>query len=388
MATRPRLALFVNQSGSFLTHRTHLARAAQAAGFDVHLVTRLTHDRATIERHGVQVHDIDFPRSLRNPLEEWRAIRHLARIYRQISPDMIHHFSAKGILLGSLAARRCKIQHVVNTFTGLGLAFSGNGPRAWAKRTIAQRALRRALQPTDWRVTFQNPEDMQQLIEARVVRRDCCHLIRSSGVDPEEFYVQAEPAGTPQVMLASRLLWPKGVGEFVEAARQLQQRGTDARFVLVGASDSRNPAHVPPAHLQQWEQEKVVQCWGHCGNMPYVLAQATIVVLPSYYGEGVPKVLLEAASSGKAIVTTDVRGCREIVRDGYNGLLVPPRDPQSLADAIARLLDEPWQRRSMGVRGRQMVLEQFAADRIADQTLALYDQMLGRTSALPQRRAA
>jgi glycosyltransferase involved in cell wall biosynthesis len=387
MSTRPRLALFVNQSGNFLTHRTHVAQAARAAGYDVHLVTRLTHDRELIERHGVTVHHLEFPRRLRNPLVEWRAIRNLTRIYRQISPDLIHHFSAKGILLGSLAARRCGVQRVVNTFTGLGLAFSGAGKRAWLKRTVAQRALRKALQPSDWQVTFQNPEDMQQLISAGVVREDRSHLIRSSGVDPDEFCVHPVPAGTAQVMLASRLLWPKGVGEFVEAARVLQERGTDAKFVLVGASDSRNPTSVPSKLLRQWEEEKVVQCWGHCGNMPYVLAQATIVVLPSYYGEGVPKVLLEAASCGRPIVTTDVRGCREAVGHEHNGLLVPPRDSKSLADAIARLLDEPWERRQMGARGRKKVEEQFSVDMIADQILALYDQMLGRT-ALPLRRAA
>jgi glycosyltransferase involved in cell wall biosynthesis len=144
---------------------------------------------------------------------------------------------------------------------------------------------------------------------------------------------------------------------------------------------------VPSKQLRLWQEEKVVQCWGHCGNMPYVLSQATVVVLPSYYGEGVPKVLLEAASCGRPIVTTDVRGCREAVGHEHNGLLVPPRDSESLADAIARLLDEPWERRKMGARGRKMVEQQFSSDMIADQTLALYDQMLGRT-ALPLRRAA
>jgi glycosyltransferase involved in cell wall biosynthesis len=348
----------------------------------------LTHDRQLIERRGVTVHHVDFPRGVHNPLVEWRAIRKLTRIYQQISPDVLHHFSAKGILLGCLAARRCGAQRVVNTFTGLGLAFSGNGARAWLKRVVAERALRKVLASPQGQVTFQNPEDMQQLVADGVVLADRCRLIRGSGVDTDEFCVEAEPTGIPHVMFASRLLWPKGIGEFVDAARLLQQRAIAARFVLAGDRDERNPTSVSAKQLREWEEQKVVECWGHCGNMPYVLSQATIVVLPSYYGEGVPKVLLEAAACGRPIVTTDVRGCREAVQHERNGLLVPSHDSAALADAIARLIDQPWDRRAMGVRGRQLVEQHFSADRVTRQTLALYDQLLDRQRVTRRSRYA
>ena len=231
---------------------------------------------------------------------------------------------------------------------------------------------------------------MQQLITAGVVRASHCHLIRGSGVDPTAFCPAGEPSGPPTVMLASRMIWTKGVGEFVEAARMLRGGGAEARFVLVGQDDPQNPATIPAAQLNAWNKEGIVQWWGHCGNMPDILGRSSVVVLPTYYGEGLPKVLLEAAACGKPIVTTRARGCDEIVRDGENGYLVAPRDPQSLAQAIGRLLSDPHQRWRMGSAGRRLVLREFTADYVAAQNMDIYLQMLGPafSEQLPSRIAA
>ncbi len=197
----------------------------------------------------------------------------------------------------------------------------------------------------------------------------------------------------PTVMLASRMIWPKGIGEFVAAARLLKQAGSAARFVLVGDSDPQNPHAVPTAQLRHWDAEGTVQWWGRCLDMPETIGQASVVVLPTFYGEGLPKILLEAAACGKPIVATDVRGCRDIVRDGVNGLLIPTGDVDSLASALWRLIDQPATRRRMGQVGRELVLREFTAERVAAKTMAIYRAMLGvpettRGTVAPQLQRA
>jgi glycosyltransferase involved in cell wall biosynthesis len=200
-------------------------------------------------------------------------------------------------------------------------------------------------------------------------------LIRGSGVDPDVYRRQPEPQGETVVMLASRLLWDKGVGEFVEAANRLRAQGYDSRFVLVGNGDDANPASVDASTLEAWRRGGTVELWGRRDDMPDVLSQANIVCLPSYR-EGVPKVLIEAASCGRPIVTTDAPGCREIVRHGENGLLVPVRDAGALAAAIKTLIDDPDLRSRMGAAGREIVKNEFTIDAVVRSTLDVYDTLL------------
>ncbi len=373
----PRLTLLVNESDYFLSHRLNVARAAVEQGFEVHVVTRLTHRRHEIERHGVRVHHVAFPRNLRNPIVEMHTIRHLRSLYRAIQPDLVHHFSAKAVLLGSLAAHTLRLPHVINTFTGLGSAFSGTTCRDRLRRAAASCCLRRLLRPATWRVTFQNDEDMQQLIEAGLVPEERCQVIHGSGVDPSLFRPRRRVDEVPVIMMASRMIWPKGVREFVDAARLLKTTGTAAQFVLVGTSDPQNPRTVPTAQLERWNASGIIQWWGQRSDMPSTIGASSIVVLPTYYGEGLPRVLLEAAACGKPIIATDVRGCRDIVHDEANGILVPPGNIEALASAMWRLIDQPATRSRMGQFGRQLVLRRFTSAQVAQQTLAIYREMLG-----------
>jgi glycosyltransferase involved in cell wall biosynthesis len=180
-----------------------------------------------------------------------------------------------------------------------------------------------------------------------------------------------EPEGVPIVVLPARMLWDKGVREFVEAAALLRQRGVSARFVLVGDPDGENPASVPEAQLADWQRQGVVECWGRREDIPQVLARSNIVCLPSYR-EGLPKSLLEAASSGRAIVTTDVPGCREVVRDGDNGILVEARNSKALADGLQRLLVDPVLRQRMGQRGRERVMSEFSQEIVVSRVMSVY----------------
>jgi glycosyltransferase involved in cell wall biosynthesis len=190
------------------------------------------------------------------------------------------------------------------------------------------------------------------------------------------FVPTPEADGDPVVLLAARMLWDKGIGEFIEAAKATKRRGIRARFVLVGIPDTSNPSSIPENQLRAWQDAGLAEWWGHREEMPSVLAQAHIVVLPSYR-EGLPKVLLEAAACGRPVVTTDVPGCREVVRNGLNGFIVPVRDSDALVEALARLIDDPALRRRMGACGRRIVEEAFTAEIVTAQTIQLYRKLLG-----------
>jgi glycosyltransferase involved in cell wall biosynthesis len=213
------------------------------------------------------------------------------------------------------------------------------------------------------------------LIREAIVQPSQTVVIRGSGINTETFAPSPEPVGEPLVVLASRMLWDKGVGEFVEAARLLKAQGIRARFVLAGMVDEENPAQITERRLRTWQDEGLVEWWGHQDDMRRVLSAAHVVVLPSYR-EGLPKVLLEAAACARPIVATDVPGCREVVRDGDNGILVPPKDSHALAAAIAKLVQEPALRARMGAQGRALVVKEFSVERIAGETLGLYRELL------------
>jgi glycosyltransferase involved in cell wall biosynthesis len=291
-------------------------------------------------------------------------------LYRQEKPDLVNQFTVKCVLFGSLACCLLGIHNVVNSVTGLGYVFSGEERAHWWLRGFIKLSYRLLIKNT-W-VIFQNPEDKSAFLESRLVDPRKVTLIRGSGVDIQRFFPLPEPAGKPLVVLAARLLWDKGVGEFVEAARLLQTEGVGARFALVGDSDDDNPASVSASQLRAWENEGVIEWWGWKENMQDVYAQAAIVCLPSSYREGVPKSLIEAAACGRPIVTSDMPGCREVVHHGENGLLVPARDASALAKALLNLLQNPNLRREMGGRGRIIAEKEFSENLVIWETIAFY----------------
>ena len=290
-------------------------------------------------------------------------------LYKREKPDLVHHFTVKCVLYGSLACRLLGIRSVVNSVPGLGYVFMGSeGARKWL-RGLIKASYRWLLKPT-W-VVFLNPDDRSFFLENHLVDPGRAMLIRGDGVDLQRFSPQPEPVGVPLVVLPARMLWDKGVGEFVSAARILRSKGSSARFALVGDIYKDNPASVETSQLQEWEREAVIEWWGWKEHMDAVYAQAAVVCLPSYR-EGMPKTLIEAAACGRPIVASDVPGCREVVRHGVNGLLVPARDPEALAEALNDLLRNPIKRRQMGIQGRAIAEKEFSMESIISQTFALY----------------
>lgn len=373
---RPKLLFLVTEDWYFCSHRLHLARAAQAAGFQVVVATRVTDHGALIEAEGFKLVHLGLSRRRMNPIGELAFLWELARVYRDERPDIVHHVAVKPVLYGSLVARLVHVPGTVNALAGLGYIFSSSRARARVLRPLVVQAYRLALNGEAKRVIIQNDDDAALLRSLGILGNSSqVTLIRGSGVESDAYPATPEPQGVPVVVLPARMLWDKGVGEFVEAARLLKARGVQGRFVLVGDADPENPAAIPQRELRRWQGEGAVEWWGFRSDMANVFAGANVVCLPSYR-EGLPKALLEAASCARAVVTTDVPGCREVVRHEDNGLLVPARDARALANALERLLTAPALRARMGARGRERVVDEFSAARVIDETLRVYGSLV------------
>ncbi len=376
MGRQPRILIVVNVDWFFLSHRLPIARAARDQGAEVTVAAADTGCAQEIRKEGFQYLPLPMSRTGTNPMAELGALRFLAGAYRRIKPDLIHHVTIKPVIYGSLAARITGFRNVVNAVSGLGYALSEDR-KASLLRPVTRTLYRLALGSRSGIVVFQNPDDRDDFLRMGLVERGRTVLIRGSGVDCARFTPAPEPAGGPVVMFAGRMLLHKGVGVFVEAARLLREAHPGARFVLVGAVDEHNPAGIPADQIRAWTEQGIVEWWGDRSDMPEVLAQAHIVVLPSIHREGLPKVLLEAAASARALVASDVPGCREIVLPNVNGLLAPPGDAVALARALRELVESPELRRRFGLAGRALVEREFSLEIIVRQTLDLYRRMLG-----------
>ncbi len=371
----PKLLFLITEDWYFWSHRLPIARAAKSAGFEVLIATRVHLHHERIIKEGIKVIPIQLQRKSRRLLKEIKDFIEIIKIYRRERPDIVHHVAIKPILYGSWAAVFTRVPAVVNAVAGLGFIFVSKGRQSSLIREIVKFAYRFAFLPDNTVAIFQNPDDLNLFVDANIVTKSKTMLIRGSGVDIARFQYLPERDGCPVVILASRMLWDKGVGEFIQAAKIVKKEYPNCRFVLVGDPDPENPMSIPEEVLQGWHKAEIVEWWGHRDDMPQIFANSNIVVLPSYR-EGLPKVLLEAASCGRAIVTADVPGCREIVRHMYNGVLVKPYDSELLADAITKLLANPDLRRKMGIRNRRIVENEFSDKFVAEQTLREYYQLI------------
>ena len=375
MALKPKIIYFITEDWYFYSHRLPIARAARDAGFEVIVITRVDKHRGLIMNEGFKLIPIALKRRSRNLISELISFIEIIRIYRHEKPDIVHQVAIKPILYGSLAARITGVSSVVNAFAGLGYIFVAEGWKAKLFRKIFSLAFRLVFFSKSVCCIFQNPDDIKLFVEKGIVEKEKTVLIRGSGVDTNRFHLTPEINGQPIVVLASRMLWDKGISEFVDAVRQLKKRGVDLRAVLVGNPDSENPSSISKSILIKWKNDELVEWNGYEDNMPEVFKRSNIVVLPSYR-EGLPKVLLEAASCGRAIIATDVPGCREIVHHNVNGLLIPPYDSISLANALNELIEDQERRATMGACGREIVEEQFSEKIVVRQTMELYKKLL------------
>jgi glycosyltransferase involved in cell wall biosynthesis len=373
-AGRERILLVVNAAWFFVSHRLPVAVAARDAGFDVHVAASPDESVAQVEAAGLPFHPVPMRRGLASLSNDLAGLHALSRLYRRLRPALVHHVTIKPVLLGSIAARIAGVPRVLNAVAGLGSMFLATGAAGAARARLATAVLRRARGTGHWYL-FQNEADRADFIARGIAAPPRTLLLPGSGVDLVRFQPAPEPEGTPVVVLPARLLQDKGVTDFADAARRLRAAGVSVRCVLVGSLDPDNPTGLAKATIESWMEEGIVEWWGHRADMPVVLASAHVVCLPSYR-EGMPKALLEAAAAGRPIVATDVPGCRECVRPGETGLLVPVRDPVALATAIASLLDDPARRREMGRAGRALAEREFGVERVVAATLDAYRRCL------------
>ena len=370
MSPKPKLLYLVTEDWYFVSHRLPLAVAAQAAGFDVAVATREGRQADVIRGAGIRLIPFTLSRRGGNPLREVMA---LWRLYRLEKPDLVHHVALKTVMFGALAAWLARVPAQVNAVAGLGWLFTSSSGAVRLARPVLRWMLARLLNRPHSLTIVQNPED-RSLLERSGVPAESLRLIRGAGVDVQVFCPRTPPPEPVCIVLVSRMLWDKGVGEFVEAARRLTEAGVNARFVLVGDPDPDTPASVPESTLRSWHGQHGVEWWGRREDIPAVWRAAHVACLPSYR-EGLPKSLLEAAACGLPIVTTDAPGCREVVRDGVNGLLVPVRDAEALAAALKNLIDDAELRRCMGEQSRRRAETEFGLETVIAQTLAVYREV-------------
>ena len=371
------LLFLVTEDWYFVLHRLPIARAALRSGYRVLIATQLSVHRAQLEGEGFFVIPMAWRRSSMNPLHALGEIRQIRAIYRQYRPDLVHHIALKPSLYGSLAARLSGTAPVVNNLAGLGQAFSGTGMVAGLVRQGLIMAFRLLFRGKHTCTIVENEDDQAFLVSRIGLPEHQAVLIRGIGVDEQRFrYHDEQPQAVPAVVMVSRLLWPKGVRELVEAGRILRARGIGVQVRLVGKPDDASSVSVPESDLQAWHDQGDIEWLGHRDDIAQIWAQAAIAALPSYYREGIPRSLLEAASCGRPVVTTDMPGCREIVENGVNGYLVVPGDVVSLADALEKLIRDPSLRARMGRAGRERVLQHFTERQVVGQTLETYHALL------------
>ena len=370
-----KLLFIVNVDWFFVSHRLPIAIEAISQGHEVHIATTVTNKLNLLERSGLIVHNLDVRRGnvgISILSELWSFFS----IIKDVRPDIVHLVTIKPVLLGGIAARLAGVPVLVSAVSGLGIVFSSNN--------LKYKFLRQALYPfyylafghKNQKVIFQNNNDLRSLLNWRVVSTRKSILIHGSGVDLDAYSYLPESKEIPVISFAARLLIDKGVEVFVKASEILQKRKINARFWLIGEPDPGNINTVTEKQLRGWESAGLVELFGYREDISNLFSKSNIVTLPSFYGEGLPKVLIEAAACGRAVITTDHPGCRDAIELNKTGLLVPTRDPVGLADAISFLLKHSTLRNDMGRLGRKRAEDIFDVRQIVAEHIHIYEKLL------------
>ena len=380
-----KIILFANTDWYLYNFRRSLALALQAAGHEVLLVSPPGDYGARFHELGLRWMPLPaMDRRSLNPLREIRALAELVALFRRERPHLVHNFTIKCAVYGSLAGMLAGVPARINAVAGLGYVFASSDRRARLLRPLVRALMRFALRGRRARLILQNRDDARMFLDHRLIDEARVRVIAGSGVDCVRFVPQTRPRNDPpRVLLAARLLWEKGLAEYVEASRSLRAQGRRVRFLLAGASDPGNPAAVPEATVRGWADEGAIEWIGHVDDMPALFASSDIFVLPSYYREGLPKSLIEAAACALPLITTDMPGCRDVVTDGVDGLIVPPANADALCTAIARLLDAPELARTLGLAARARALAEFDERIVIRRTLETYGEVLHDPGIVP-----
>jgi len=371
-----KLIIVVNELWFFISHRLPIALAARDAGYEVHIASRLgtIAEIELLAQENLQFHPIGFHRSSLEVFNELKTLWELNKLYREVRPNIVHHITIKPVLYGTLVARCVDGIQILNAISGLGYLFIAQGWKSSIRKRVLLWGYRVLLYNKKVWILFQNPDDRTLFSKYKITYPKHAFIIRGSGVNLQEFVASSIPKGRVKIILVARMLWDKGVGEFVEASIMLKQQGVEADFILVGSVDLGNPKSISVKQLKEWDKLSVIKWLGERADIAQLLTKSHIVVLPSYR-EGLPKSLLEAAAIGRPIVTTDVPGCREVVKDGENGFLVPIKNSKKLSETIKKLINDPGLLAVMGKKGRLIAEREFSIEQVVDKTLELYSKI-------------
>jgi glycosyltransferase involved in cell wall biosynthesis len=381
-ANSPRLLYVVSEDWYFLSHRLPMARAARDAGFEVHVATRVGDDATAIRSEGFVLHPIPFARGRLSPPASWVTICALRRVHHIVEPALVHHVSLQTSVLGLIAAFDRPVP-TINALTGLGYLFTSTAPKARLAKSVIGAALRPLLNRHRITNLVQNIDDRAALV-ALGIDASRIALIRGSGVDTNRFSPVAEPPGPVTVAFVGRLLEDKGIRTLLSAHRLLRAKDSDIQLLIAGTPDPANPASVTEQEAKSWNNEPGISWLGHVKDISHLWGRAHVAVLPSRR-EGLPLSLLEAAACQRAMIASDVPGCREIVVHEQTGLLFPVGDASALAAALTRLAQAPDLRARFAAAARKKAVEEFSADVVARQIVQLYCQILDAGSQSSQR---
>ncbi len=370
-----KLHFVVNEDWAFISHFFERAVAAQSAGYNVGISAHCGEKRVVLESSGFVIYPHNISRSGTNPLVEIRNLLAMVKVFRASKPDIIHLIALKPIVIGAIAARIYGKAQVVCAPIGMGYLFSSNDRKARLLQPIVRFVLRRLLNFKNTQVIIENEEDCESLVSGNFVKTSNIQVIKGAGVDLSLYKAIPENLDAQVVTMFSRVLRDKGVLDYVEAAKIVHREFPNAEFQLVGDCDLGNPTSFSESEVRSWESAGPIKWLGYRTDVPELLAASNIVCLPSYR-EGLPKTLIEACAAQRAIVATDVTGCREVVTHGLNGFLVPVRNPEKLADAISQLLGDQVQRTEFAKNGRARAENEFASPIVIERTLAVYKKVL------------
>jgi len=372
---KKKILFVVNVDWFFISHRLPLAIKAIENGYEVHLACNYSKSKEFLENIGIACHEIQFTRSNYDIMNALMICKQIYALLKLVKPDITHFITIKPILLGGIVAKLLKVPSVVFAISGLGYIFISKGKIASIRKRLIGLIYAYVFKRKNICVIFQNNDDQNELSKLTGFTEMHSVIIPGSGVDTEKFSMSQLPKSPPVIMMASRLLKDKGVYEYISAAEIISHKKQNIKFVLVGAPDPENPSSISIEELNEWIDKGYIEYWGQQEDMPSVISKSTIVVLPSYR-EGLPKVLLEASSCGRPIITTNVPGCRDAIIDMRTGFLVEKCNAQDLADKILTLSGNIDQSIKMGQSGRKLVEEKFSEKLIVSHHMKIYEKLL------------
>lgn len=369
-----KLYIIVNEDRFFLSHRKDIALAAQRDGWKVKIFCKDTGQRKDVEALGLEMTDLPINPTGTNPIEELRTLRFLYKLYRHNKPNIVHHVGLKNILWGGIAAKLANINGVVNAVSGLGVLFSGE--KYGLKTIFILAAMRFANHRKNVALIFQNQEDKQLFLDKHIAIPNQCEYIKGSGVNLEEFAYTPEPDIPPvKVILTARMVRDKGIDTLIEAAESLRSEMEDKVVFQLCGGLHNNPKGYKAEELEELCDGKYIQWLGHRNDVRELLMQSHIVTLPSYYREGLPKSLIEAAAIGRPIITTNSFGCKDTVDDGVNGFLIPPKNSHALAEKLMKLIEDHSLREMMGRKSREKAEKEFSIENVIKRHLDIYNKL-------------